>query len=32
MVIKEVIRAEIDIRDSLDETARALGGFGHTGK
>jgi len=32
MVIKEVIRAEVETRDSLDETARAAGGFGHTGK
>ena len=32
MVIKEVIRAEIEIKDSLDETVRSAGGFGHTGK
>jgi len=32
MVIKEVIRAEIDLKYSLDETARSVGGFGHTGK
>ena len=32
MVIKEVVRAEIDVRDSLDETVRSGGGFGHTGK
>lgn len=32
MVIKEVIRAEIEIKDSLDETLRSVGGFGHTGK
>jgi len=32
MVIKEVIRAEIETRDSLDETVRSSGGFGHTGK
>jgi dUTP pyrophosphatase len=32
MVIKEVIRAEIEIKDSLDETVRSSGGFGHTGK
>ncbi len=32
MVIKEVIRAEIETRDSLDETARSTGGFGHTGR
>jgi dUTP pyrophosphatase len=32
MVIKEVIRAQIEIKDSLDETVRSAGGFGHTGK
>ena len=32
MVIKEVIRAEIDEKGSLDETVRSTGGFGHTGK
>lgn len=32
MVIKEVIRAEIDLKPELDETARSSGGFGHTGK
>lgn len=32
MVIKEVIKAMIDVRDSLDETVRSGGGFGHTGK
>ena len=32
MVIKEVIRAEVEIKDSLDETARSAGGFGHTGR
>ena len=32
MVIKEVIRAEIETKDSLDQTVRAAGGFGHTGK
>ena len=31
MVIKEIIRAEIEPKDSLDETARSVGGFGHTG-
>ncbi|MDO8525756.1 MAG: dUTP diphosphatase [Candidatus Omnitrophota bacterium] len=31
-VIKEVIRADVEIKDSLDETARSAGGFGHTGK
>ena len=32
MVIKEVVRAEIEIKDSLDETVRSAGGFGHTGR
>ena len=32
MVIKEVVRAAIDVKEELDETARAHGGFGHTGK
>ena len=32
MVIKEVTRAEIEIKDSLDDTLRAAGGFGHTGR
>ena len=32
MVIKEVIRAEIETKDSLDDTVRSSGGFGHTGK
>lgn len=32
MVIKEVIKAEIDLQVELDETARAGGGFGHTGR
>ena len=31
MVLQEVVRAEIECVDSLDETARARGGFGHTG-
>ena len=31
MVIKEVVAADLDVRDSLDETARSSGGFGHTG-
>jgi len=31
MIIKEVIRAELDIQGSLDETVRQAGGFGHTG-
>ncbi len=32
MVIKDVIRAELDMRDELDETVRSGGGFGHTGR
>ena len=32
MIIKEVIRAEIEIKDSLDDTLRSVGGFGHTGR
>lgn len=32
MVIKEVIRAELDVKPSLDDTARSSGGFGHTGR
>ena len=31
MVIKEVVRASIEVREDLDLTARAAGGFGHTG-
>ena len=32
MVIKEVIRAELEVVESLDQTVRSAGGFGHTGK
>jgi len=32
MVMKEVIKAEIEVAASLDETVRSHGGFGHTGK
>lgn len=32
MVIKEVIRADIEITDGLDDTVRSSGGFGHTGR
>lgn len=32
MVIKEVIKAELDVKTELDETVRSGGGFGHTGK
>jgi len=31
MVIKEVIRADFEEKENLDETARSAGGFGHTG-
>ena len=32
MVIKEVITAEIEVTDRLDNTLRSAGGFGHTGR
>lgn len=32
MVIKETVRADIEVSEELDETARSAGGFGHTGK
>ncbi len=32
MVIQQVCRAEWEETDSLDATARAAGGFGHTGR
>ncbi len=32
MVIQEVLRADIAVVEELDQTARAHGGFGHTGK
>ena len=32
MVIKEVVKADVEVREELDETVRAGGGFGHTGK
>jgi len=32
MVIKEVVKARVDVKDELDQTARSVGGFGHTGK
>ena len=32
MVIKEVIIAEIEVTDCLDDTLRSAGGFGHTGR
>lgn len=31
MVIQEVVRAEIQVVEELEETVRAGGGFGHTG-
>lgn len=31
MVIKEVVRADVEIAEDLDETVRSHGGFGHTG-
>lgn len=31
MVIKEVVRAELEPREDLDHTVRSKGGFGHTG-
>ncbi len=31
LVLQEVVRAEIECVESLEETARAAGGFGHTG-
>ena len=32
MVIKDLIRADINVCGELDETIRSHGGFGHTGK
>jgi len=32
MVIREVVKADVEMREELDETVRAGGGFGHTGK
>lgn len=31
MVVQEVVKADISIIEELDQTARAAGGFGHTG-
>ncbi|MDO8536498.1 MAG: dUTP diphosphatase [Candidatus Omnitrophota bacterium] len=31
MVLKEVVRAEIELSETLDDTVRSHGGFGHTG-
>lgn len=32
MVIKEVVKADIEVTEGLDDTVRSHGGFGHTGK
>lgn len=32
MVIKEVVKADIEVSEELDETVRSHGGFGHTGR
>lgn len=32
MVIKEVIKADIEVTGELDDTIRSSGGFGHTGR
>ena len=32
MVVKEVIRADMDVTEGLDDTVRSSGGFGHTGR
>ena len=32
MVIKDIVRADIEVRGELDQTVRSHGGFGHTGK
>lgn len=32
MVVGEVIQARVEVKESLDETARSTGGFGHTGR
>lgn len=32
MVIKEVVKADIEIMKELDDTVRSHGGFGHTGR
>ncbi|OQA58320.1 MAG: Deoxyuridine 5'-triphosphate nucleotidohydrolase [Candidatus Omnitrophica bacterium ADurb.Bin277] len=31
MVIARVVKAELEVADTLDETCRGAGGFGHTG-
>jgi len=32
MVVQEVIRADVVVKEELDQTVRSGGGFGHTGK
>ena len=32
MIIKEVVRGGIEVTESLDDTVRSHGGFGHTGR
>jgi dUTP pyrophosphatase len=32
MIVKEVVTAEIEVTESLDDTVRSHGGFGHTGR
>ena len=31
MVVQKVVRAELELREELDDTDRGAGGFGHTG-
>jgi dUTP pyrophosphatase len=31
IVIKEVVKADLEVREELDDTVRSSGGFGHTG-
>ena len=32
LVVQPVVRAEMEVKDELDETVRGSGGFGHTGR
>ena len=32
MVVQEVTQARVEVKEDLDETARSVGGFGHTGR
>lgn len=32
MIIKDIVKADIDLCHELDQTVRSHGGFGHTGK